>query len=53
MYLTSTGVYWEGGPPTDVGDMIDNSMPILYRKMIHKRITKDIAAADQYVALVL
>jgi hypothetical protein len=24
-------------------------MPILYRKMVHKRITKDIAAADKCV----
>ena len=45
------GVYWEGGPPTDVADMIDNSMPILYRKMIHKRITKSIADADRYVSI--
>ena len=43
------GTYWEGGPPTDVADLIDNSMPILYRKMVHKRITKDIAAADKCV----
>lgn len=41
------GTYWEGGPPTDVADLIDNSMPILYRKMVHKRITKDIAEADK------
>ncbi|KAJ3553462.1 hypothetical protein NM688_g3601 [Phlebia brevispora] len=26
------GTYWEGGPPTDVADMIDNSLPILYKK---------------------
>ncbi|PSS35578.1 hypothetical protein PHLCEN_2v1455 [Hermanssonia centrifuga] len=40
------GTYWEGGPPTNIADMIDNSMPILYRKMLHTRITKDIAEAD-------
>ena len=44
------GAYWEDGPPVDVGDLIDNSMPILYRKMVHKRITADIAKADQYAA---
>lgn len=41
------GTYWEGGPPTEVADIIDNSMPILYRKMLHKRITADIAEADK------
>ena len=41
--------YWEGGPPTEVADLIDNTMPILYRKMVHKRITKDIAEADKCV----
>lgn len=46
-----SGAYWEDGPPVEIGDLIDNSMPILYRKMVHKRITKDIAKADQYVYL--
>lgn len=46
--LTVTpGTYWEGGPPTEVADIIDNSMPIFYRKMLHKRITADIAEADK------
>lgn len=45
--MVSSGTYWEGGPPTEVADIIDNSMPILYRKMLHKRITADIAEADK------
>ena len=53
VYLTENeyciDVYWEDGPPTEVADLIDNSMPVLYRKMVHKRIAKDIAEADKYV----
>lgn len=41
------GVYWQDGPSTHTADLIDNSMPILYRKMLHKRVTKDIADADR------
>ncbi|KAI0697450.1 FAD/NAD(P)-binding domain-containing protein [Cytidiella melzeri] len=41
------GVYWEDGPPVEVADLIDNSLPIPYRKMIHTRIAKDIAEADK------
>ncbi|KAI0089780.1 hypothetical protein BDY19DRAFT_85160 [Irpex rosettiformis] len=40
-------IYWEDGPPTEVADLIDNSMPVLYRKMVHKRVAKDIAEADK------
>ncbi|EKM55953.1 uncharacterized protein PHACADRAFT_144909 [Phanerochaete carnosa HHB-10118-sp] len=43
------GTYWEGGPPVEQCDLIDLSMPILYRKMIHKRITQDIAKADKEI----
>lgn len=43
------GTYWEGGPPVEQCDLIDLSMPILYRKMIHKRITLDIAKADKEI----
>ncbi|KAI0809187.1 FAD/NAD(P)-binding domain-containing protein [Irpex lacteus] len=41
------GIYWEDGPPTEVADLIDNSMPVLYRKMLHKRVAADIAEADK------
>ncbi|KAI0344345.1 FAD/NAD-P-binding domain-containing protein [Trametopsis cervina] len=41
------GTYWQDGPPTEVADLIDNSMPILYRKMIHVRIAEEIAEADK------
>lgn len=47
--INLAGTYWEGGPPVEMCDLIDLSLPILYRKMIHKRITLDIAKADKYV----
>lgn len=44
---SEVGIYWEDGPPTEVADLIDNSMPVLYRKMLHKRVAADIAEADK------
>ena len=41
------GLYWEGGPPTHVSDLIDNSTSILYRKLIAQRLIKDLAEADR------
>ena len=50
MWLTGDeGTYWESGPPTEVADVIDNSMPILYCKVVHKHITKDIVVANKCV----
>ena len=40
-------MYWEGGPPTEVADLMDNSMPVLFKKMMLARITSDIAKADE------
>ncbi|KAI0344328.1 FAD/NAD(P)-binding domain-containing protein [Trametopsis cervina] len=39
--------YWEGGPPTDVVDRMDNSMPLLFNKLLAQRKTKEIADADR------
>lgn len=40
-------LYWEGGPPTDVADHLNVSVPILFDKIKSPRLTKDIAEADK------
>ncbi|KAI0344326.1 FAD/NAD(P)-binding domain-containing protein [Trametopsis cervina] len=39
--------YWEGGPPTEIADRLDNSIPIIFSKLIAQRQTKEIADADK------
>ncbi|EJD04564.1 FAD/NAD-binding domain-containing protein [Fomitiporia mediterranea MF3/22] len=39
--------YWEGCPPTDVADLLYHSQPNHLLRMIHMRVTKDIADADR------
>ncbi|KAI0688446.1 FAD/NAD-P-binding domain-containing protein [Cytidiella melzeri] len=43
------GVYWEGGPPTDVADLIDHSLPVWFKKQFNRRVTRDIAEADSAI----
>ncbi|KAG1753130.1 hypothetical protein EDD22DRAFT_913834 [Suillus occidentalis] len=40
-------IFWEGGPPTDVADRVNASYPNALLKLVHKRVTKDIADADK------
>ncbi|THH30834.1 hypothetical protein EUX98_g3356 [Antrodiella citrinella] len=40
-------LYWEGGPPTDVADHLNNTMPILFDKVKAVRLTNAIAEADK------
>ncbi|KAG2078548.1 FAD/NAD(P)-binding domain-containing protein [Suillus decipiens] len=40
-------IFWEGGPPTDVADRINASYPNSFLKLMHQRVTKDIADADK------
>ncbi|KAG6374832.1 FAD/NAD(P)-binding domain-containing protein [Boletus reticuloceps] len=40
-------LYWEGGPPTDVADRVNASYPAHVAKLVHQRVTKDIAEADK------
>ena len=41
------GLYWEGGPPTDVADRINASFPNNLMRLMHTRVSKDIADADR------
>ena len=43
------GLYCEGGPPTDVADLIDQSMPVFMKVPIFARGTHALAQIDQYV----
>ncbi|KIP03537.1 hypothetical protein PHLGIDRAFT_94663 [Phlebiopsis gigantea 11061_1 CR5-6] len=38
--------YWEGGPPTDEADRLDNSVPILFGKLIAQRKAARIKQQD-------
>ncbi|KAG1812186.1 WD40-repeat-containing domain protein [Suillus subaureus] len=40
-------IFWEGGPPTDIADRVNASYPYLLLKLMHQRVTKDIAQADK------
>ncbi|KAH7913460.1 hypothetical protein BJ138DRAFT_1146035 [Hygrophoropsis aurantiaca] len=40
-------LYWEGGPPTDVADRINASYPNHLIKLVHQRVTRQIAEADK------
>ena len=39
-------MYWEGGPPTDEADRLDNSTPILFSKLLAQRATAVIKQKD-------
>ncbi|KAL5534810.1 hypothetical protein ACEPAG_1274 [Sanghuangporus baumii] len=41
------GTYCEGGPPTDIADLVYHSYPNNLLRLLHARITKDIAEADK------
>ena len=43
------GLYREDGPPTDLADRISASFPNNFVRLLHQRMTKDIAEADKYV----
>ncbi|KIJ68134.1 hypothetical protein HYDPIDRAFT_107789 [Hydnomerulius pinastri MD-312] len=40
-------LFWEGGPPTDVADRVNASFPNHLLKLVHQRVTKQIAEADK------
>ncbi|EIW83191.1 FAD/NAD(P)-binding domain-containing protein [Coniophora puteana RWD-64-598 SS2] len=40
-------IFWENGPPTDIADRINASFPNHLMKLVHKRVTKEIAEADK------
>ena len=42
-------MYREDGPPTDLADRISASFPNNFVRLLHQRVTKDIAEADKYV----
>ncbi|KAI0089793.1 FAD/NAD(P)-binding domain-containing protein [Irpex rosettiformis] len=39
--------YWEGGPPTETADRIENTMPILLAKLFAQRQTVELAEKDK------
>jgi len=41
------GLYSEGGPPTDIADLINASFPINFMRIMNKRLTAGIAEADK------
>ncbi|EGO25706.1 hypothetical protein SERLADRAFT_437430 [Serpula lacrymans var. lacrymans S7.9] len=40
-------LFWDGGPPTDIADRINASYPNHLLKLMHVRLTKNIAEADK------
>ena len=38
--------YWEGGPPIDEADRLENSVPILFAKLLAQRGTAHIKKLD-------
>ncbi|OAX37347.1 FAD/NAD(P)-binding domain-containing protein, partial [Rhizopogon vinicolor AM-OR11-026] len=40
-------IFWEGGPPTDIADRVNASYPNKLLKLVHQRVTRDIAEADK------
>ncbi|KAI0074817.1 FAD/NAD(P)-binding domain-containing protein [Panus rudis PR-1116 ss-1] len=40
-------LYWEGGPPSEVADRIDNSFPIYFGKLLAQRTCEAIHQADK------
>ena len=42
--------YWEGGPPIAEADRRENSVPILFSKLLAQRATAVIKEKDQYVS---
>lgn len=49
LYASNIGFYWEGCPPTEVADLVFHSYPNHVMRLMHTRLTKDIADADRYV----
>ncbi|KAH7888534.1 FAD/NAD(P)-binding domain-containing protein [Phlebopus sp. FC_14] len=41
------GLFWEGGPPTDIADRVNASYPNKLVKLLHQRVAKDVADADK------
>ncbi|KAG1751336.1 FAD/NAD(P)-binding domain-containing protein [Suillus paluster] len=40
-------MFWEDGPPTDIADRVGASYPNFLIKLLHQRLTKEIAEADK------
>ncbi|EGO00145.1 hypothetical protein SERLA73DRAFT_107137 [Serpula lacrymans var. lacrymans S7.3] len=40
-------LFWEGSPPTDIADRINASYPNHLLKLMHQRVSRDIAEADK------
>ncbi|PSS35577.1 hypothetical protein PHLCEN_2v1454 [Hermanssonia centrifuga] len=40
-------LFWEGGPPTETADRLDNSLPILFTKLLAQRKAATIHEADK------
>ena len=47
MPLLMKGFFWEGAPPTEVADRLFESIPKYLLRLMHVRLTKDIAEADK------
>lgn len=45
--LLCTANYWEGGPPTQTADRLENTIPILLAKLFAQRQTKTLAEQDK------
>lgn len=41
------GFYWEGCPPVDIADRFFHSIPLNLLRLMHVRLTQDIAEADK------
>ena len=46
-------IYCEGGPPTEIADLKFYSFPLNLLRLVHQRITKEIAEADRYANCLL
>lgn len=40
-------LYWQGGPPTEEADRLDNTVPIRFKKLLAKRVAAKIHEADK------
>lgn len=47
-FIIFTALYSETSPQVDIADRVNASYPIHFLTLMHQRVIKDIAAADQY-----
>ncbi|KZT62302.1 FAD/NAD(P)-binding domain-containing protein [Calocera cornea HHB12733] len=47
MPVVMRGLYWEGGPPTDLADRLSASLPNAVMRAVHRRYTAEIAEKDR------